>query len=113
MKFVAKSQLFLIALAATTSAFSQSIPHFDHIVVIFQENRTPDNLFGSTPAHTLCNSEDPFEPGVDIKNCGPNKVTGTSTYLASEPLSTCIDPNHAHIAFTNELDLVGGIPKMD
>ena len=111
MKFAAKSLLFLIVLATLT--FAQTIPHFDHIVVVFQENRTPDNIFGSGPARTPCNSEDPFEPGVDIENCGPNEVTGTSTYLASEPLSTCIDPNHAHIAFTNELDLVMGVPKMD
>jgi hypothetical protein len=48
----------------------QSIATFQHIVIVVQENRTPDNLFGSTSAITPCNSEDPFEPGVDIKNCG-------------------------------------------
>jgi phospholipase C len=111
MKLAAKTFLFLIGLA--TLAFAQTIPHFDHIVVIFQENRTPDNVFGSGPARTPCNSEDPFEPGVDIENCGPNKVTNMSTYVVSEPLSTCIDPNHAHIAFTNQLDLVMGVPQMD
>jgi len=81
--------------------------------VIVQENRTPDNLFGSGPARTPCNSEDPFEPGVDIENCGPNEVAEGTTYLVSEPLSTCIDPNHTHPAFTNQLDVVMGVPQMD
>lgn len=36
---------------------------FDHVVIIDQENRTPDNLFGSNPT---------FEPGVDIQTYGVN-----------------------------------------
>jgi hypothetical protein len=113
MKLATRSLAFMIAIAATTFSSSQTIPHFDHIVVIVQENRTPDNLFGSGPARTPCNSEDPFEPGVDIENCGPNEVAEGTTYLGSEPLSTCIDPNHTHPAFTNQLDVVMGVPQMD
>jgi hypothetical protein len=117
MKLAAKSLLFLIALTATTSAFAQTIPHFDHIVVIFQENRTPDNLFGSLPTTSIggCGTEVPFEPGVDLQNGGPNKVNNdTITCLNPEPLGpTCIDPDHSHYGFTKTLDLVGGVPKMD
>lgn len=88
MNFAAKSLLFLIAFVATGSAFAQTIPHFDHIVVIVQENRTPDNLFGSAGSGGVCGTEDPFEPGVDIENGGPNEVTNSPTCLVPEPLST-------------------------
>ena len=60
--------LFFTAVTPT-SVFAQSgLPVFDHIVVIVQENRTPDNLFGSTPTNLRgCNGQDDFEPGVDIQ----------------------------------------------
>lgn len=62
--------MFVAALAQ-----AQTLPTFRHIVVIFQENRTPDNLFGSAPSGgTMCGSEDPFEPGVDIRNGGPDET---------------------------------------
>jgi phospholipase C len=59
-------------------------PTFSHIVIIFQENRTPDNLFGSNPT---------FEPGVDIVNTG----------LAPEPLDDCYDIAHTHASFEDAL----------
>jgi hypothetical protein len=38
----------------------------------------------------------------------------TITCLAPQPLGpTCIDPDHSHYGFTNMLDLVHGVPKMD
>jgi phospholipase C len=45
MKFAAYS-LLLISLAATF-AYSQTnnIPQVQHVIVVIQENRTPDNLF--------------------------------------------------------------------
>jgi hypothetical protein len=51
---------------------------FSHIIIIVQENRTPDNLFGSYPGlGSSCGSEnDPFETGVDIDNGGPSNLAG-------------------------------------
>ena len=51
MKFAAKSLLLLTALT-TTFAYSQTIPAgtFKHIIIVVQENRTPDNLFGGNPS---------------------------------------------------------------
>ncbi len=71
MRFAAKSLLFLTALA-TTFAYAQTIQPgtFKHIIIVVQENRTPDNIFGSGPSGTMCGTEDPFEPGVDIENGG-------------------------------------------
>jgi hypothetical protein len=75
MKFAAKSLLFLMSLAATFT-YAQTLPPgtFKHIIIVVQENRTPDNLFGSGSSGTKCGIEVPFEPGVDIENGG--NVTG-------------------------------------
>jgi phospholipase C len=66
-----------------------------HVVVIFQENRTPDNLF-----HGL--------PGADIANNGVNSK-GQIIPLTSLSLANDYDLNHAHEAFVQMYD--GG--KMD
>ena len=65
MKFAAKSLLFLMSLAATFT-YAQTLPPgtFKHIIIVVQENRTPDNLFGSGSSGTKCGIEVPFEPGV-------------------------------------------------
>lgn len=65
---------------------------FKHVVIIIQENRTPDNLFGSNPH---------FEPGVDIATSGPNSK-GEIVPLRPLPLANCYDLNHQHIAFVNQ-----------
>jgi phospholipase C len=48
--------LLLVSLAATLAA--AQAPTFQHIIVVVQENRTPDNLFGGNPT---------FENHVDIQ----------------------------------------------
>jgi phospholipase C len=76
-----------------------------HIVIIFQENRTPDNLF-----------QDPvlISRGADIKNSGVNSL-GQTIPLAPIDLGTTgtspqnYDLSHAHAAFVAMYD--GG--KMD
>ena len=113
MKFAAKSLLFLITLAATF-AYAQTIPAgtFKHIIIVVQENRTPDNLFGSNPATANCRQENPFEPGVDIVDGGYGYVPQPSgppqlqlICNRSLPLSAwdpnlstpgIVDPNHSH-----------------
>jgi phospholipase C len=72
MKLIAGS--LLSPLLCTAFVFAQTYqppPHFNHIVIIVQENRTPDNIFGSSPS-LGCGQEDPFETGVDIQNGGKN-----------------------------------------
>lgn len=66
-----------------------------HIVIIFQENRTPDNLF-----HGL--------PNADIANSGVNSL-GQVIPLTPIALANDYDLSHAHSAFVNMYD--GG--KMD
>ena len=67
---------------------------FKHVVVILQENRTPDNLFGSNPN---------FEPGVDIVTSGLNSK-GETVPLLPIPFETCFDLNHSHRAFVTAYD---------
>jgi phospholipase C len=76
----------------STSPAAQKI---QHVVVIFQENRTPDNLF-----HGL--------PNADIANSGQNSQ-GQTVPLTPVGLATGYDLNHKHAAFLNMYD--GG--KMD
>jgi len=70
-----------------------------HVVIIFQENRTPDNLF-----------HDPnlIAAGADIASSGFN-TAGQEVPLAQIPLGIQYDPQHGHYDF--ELMYDGG--KMD
>lgn len=70
-----------------------------HVVVIFQENRTPDNLF-----------QDPvlISRGADIASSGLNSQ-GQTIPLVSTTLAVGYDQSHAHSAFVDMYD--GG--KMD
>ena len=65
-----------------------------NVVVIFQENRSPDNLFGSNPN---------FLPGVDIATVGVNSK-GQQIPLTPIPLDNNYDLEHAHRDFVHEYD---------
>ncbi len=90
--------LALLCGGPSSQAFAQPAP-FQHIILIIQENRTPDNLFGSNPS---------FEPGVDIAANGTN-TKGETIPLTAVALAGCYDLYHAHQSFTLMYD--GG--KMD
>jgi hypothetical protein len=83
MKFAAKSLLSLITVAATFAS-AQTLPHFQHIIIVVQESRTPDNLFGA-PGYP-CGSEEPFETGVDIENGGYGYVPQSNNTVVYEPI---------------------------
>ena len=87
-----------LALLGSALAYAQS-GQFQHVVVIFQENRSPDNLFGSNPS---------FEPGVDLATRGLNSK-GQWIPLGPVALASCYDLYHGHVHFLKEYD--GG--KMD
>ena len=96
--------LFLSTLLCTLSILSASVsaqqPHkFKHEVIILQENRSVDNVFGSDPH---------FEPGVDIATSGLTSK-GETIPLKPIPLETCFDLNHSHLAY--KIAFNGG--KMD
>jgi len=61
-----------------------------HVVIIFQENRTPDNLFQGLP-------------GADIATSGLNSA-GQMVPLTPEPLANNYDLDHSHFAFLTMYD---------
>jgi phospholipase C len=80
--------LVIWTLVALDCASAQTVT-FKHVVVILQENRTPDNVFGSNPN---------FEPGVDIASFGLTSK-GEKLPLKPIPWETCFDLNHSFHAF--------------
>ncbi len=78
MKSTMKPVLFVLLAAVLCHA---QLPTFQHIILVVQENRTPDNLFGGNPT---------FEPGVDLKLAGD-----------AQPwcLGACFDPGHENNAW--------------
>lgn len=57
-----------------------------HVIVIVQENRTPDNLFGADRAL--------IDAGAHLLPTG--SCQGRSIELTPWPLDACFDPNHGH-----------------
>ena len=64
---------------------------FNHVVIIFQENRTPDNLFQDSVL---------IGRGADIQNFG-YAHDGTKIPLTSTSLQTTFDLGHSHLSFLN------------
>jgi hypothetical protein len=96
MKITKKILLLLLALSASY-ACAQRIPAgtFQHIVIVIQENRTPDQLLGAGPAPN-CTAENPFETGVDIVNGGPAKGMGTQCAVSLPLNAGKFDPGHGY-----------------
>ena len=97
---------YKFAVQGTSGSTNNSAPltlavqsKIQHIVVIFQENRTPDNLF-----------QDPvlIQRGADIQNYGVNSE-GATVPLTPIALGIDWDNDHSHPSFTKMYD--GG--KMD
>ncbi|HET6178838.1 MAG TPA: alkaline phosphatase family protein [Candidatus Sulfotelmatobacter sp.] len=105
MKFTAKALAFFVALGTAAVGYAQ-IPFpnpIKHVIVVIQENRTPDNLFqglltwpGINPSH------------YNIATSGQNSK-GQTIVLQPTPLAIAWDLAHSHSAFTTMYD--GG--KMD
>jgi hypothetical protein len=81
--------LFFCALSGTAIVCAQTYnTPLQHVIVVIQENRTPDNLFGSNPA---------FLTGVNIANVGNNY--GASVAFTPAAIDTCYDILHRHQDF--------------
>jgi len=100
----------------TTSLFGQAPTptaptNFQHVVVIFQENRTPDNLFQglcSPPYGTADSCSTTPGPGqYNIQTADwLDKTSPTGkTSPVTIPLANAYDLSHAHSAFVAQCDL--------
>jgi len=103
--------LLVICLGAVVAR--AQISNFKHVVVIVQENRTPDNLFQglcSPPFGTLasCSTTDPTKYDIQIKGW-LDKTSGTGvTDPKGVMLANAYDLSHQHAAFTAMCDSTGG-----
>jgi phospholipase C len=99
VRFIARALLPFCLLTTVVSQAQTSRPSpFKHVVVIFQENRTPDNLFRELLTW----------PGVDparydIATWGVNSK-GRVVPITAEPLGVGYDLSHAHAAFVAMYD---------
>ncbi len=108
--------LAVAALLMSPVLFAQFPPQIRNVVVIVQENRTPDNLFHFlTPACPLppfADSLNACTPVVvtpscyDISPCGLSNQSGVvvPVALTPVPLSEANDPNHTHNGFEEMCD---------
>jgi phospholipase C len=88
---VLRKAFLAIAVLTSQALFAQQ---FTHIVIVVQENRTPDNLFGYNPT---------FEPGVDIGTAGMD-LQNQAVPLAAIPFTECYDLPHSHASFVKEFN---------
>lgn len=96
------SAAFLLSLngcGSNKSSTTIASGKIEHVVIIFQENRTPDNLF---------HDQNLINAGADIASTGVNS-SGQTITLQPTSLGVDYDLSHAHAAFVNMYD--GG--KMD
>jgi phospholipase C len=109
--------LSVIALAASFAFAGQ----FKHIIIVVQENRTPDSLFG-VPTQGNCSQQNAFTTGADIVNGGMGYVPqsdGSYKYqlICSTPfplngwdegVGALVDPGHTYTDW--EEDYLGWEP---
>jgi phospholipase C len=100
MKWTIKTLVLLAMISAGPVLTQAQISAFQHIVIIFQENRTPDNLFQGLcgPTHSLCPS--PY----NLQNFGTDN-NGQKIQLIQVPLAPSNDPGHSRGAFVKMCDL--------
>src|SRR5271165_7599438 len=108
--------LFLVVAVASVAAQAQNL-NFKHVVVIVQENRTPDNLFQGLCAapYGACAVPPTFFAPYDIQTSGWKSKTKTIN-PGLVALANKYDLSHAHTAFEAMCDVVPGTPptcKMD
>jgi phospholipase C len=119
MKIVRNCLLSLLALAG--SAAQAQISHFQHIVIVFQENRTPDNLFQGLctapfgKASSCSITPKASEYDIQTSNWKDKSVNGGITPPKPVDLTAQYDLAHSHKAFTNMCDLnpQTGVCNMD
>jgi phospholipase C len=107
---------FLVFVFASAMASAQFPPQIKNVVIIVQENRTPDNLFHylapacpippNAAGLTACTSAPVTTNCYNIAPCGVSNQGGTPVpvTLHSVPLYGSVDPNHSHGSFEQMCD---------
>jgi phospholipase C len=119
--FISRAAVSLLCWASLSNVAFCQISSFQHIVVVVQENRTPDNLFQGlcTPPYGSPGScgMGPTNHGYNIqtKNWLDKGVQGGVIQPLTVPLANSYGLGHSHVAFTAQCDLnpATGICAMD
>jgi len=105
-------KLYRSLLAIPLSLFCGALAHsqtfsFQHVIVIAQENRTPDNLFqGLCATGASCStSPNPFQYNIQRNNWRDKTHRGGVVQPLAVPLASVYDLDHAHAAFVKQCDL--------
>ncbi|HEY3777684.1 MAG TPA: alkaline phosphatase family protein [Rhizomicrobium sp.] len=103
MKIIA---LVLSTIVWAASAGAAQPTNFQHIVVIVQENRTPDNLFYALCAVKPCSTKpDSSKYDIQKSNWRDKHAQGGTIEPTPVPLVTAYGPRHAHADFVDMCDL--------
>ncbi len=120
MSSAVRASLLLVCLCLGTLANAQ-IANFQHIIIVIQENRTPDNMFQglcTSPfgKSTSC-STTPSSSQYDIstKDWHDKTATGGIRQPAGIALANGYDVDHSHTGFitTCDLNTTTGVCRMD
>jgi len=97
----AGATVLLVLLVVSSFSFAQvKISSFEHIIVVVQENRTPDNLFQGLclPPYGSANACGTGPKQFDIQGYGFDQQ-GNKVALSAVPLANVYDPSHSHASF--------------
>ena len=92
--------LFYLLVVPTFLLAQTGISRFQHVIVVVQENRTPDNLFQGLclPPYGHATACGKAAGQFDIQGYGFDKI-GNRVPLAPVPLGNGYDPGHSHWSF--------------
>ncbi len=119
MNLRAKALLLLLGCCAAFPASAQ-ISSFQHVIIIVQENRSPDNLFqglckppfGTARSCSIKPTSGQYD--IQTNNWLDNTSPTGTTAPTSVPLNNDYDLSHAHSAFSKLCDLsASGVCQMD
>src|SRR5215469_8514385 len=100
--------LIAVAWLAAAPVFAQPT-NFEHIVIIVQENRTPDNLFYAMCATEKCSTKpDKTEYDIQTANWLDKDAQGGTIEPTAIPLANAYDLDHTHNSFVAMCDLKQG-----
>ncbi len=96
-----RTATLLLALALASTLASASNAYFQNVIVVIQENRSPDNLFQALCNGTNCGTG---QNQFDIRSYGYCQGYQQQVPLVSTPLVLNCDPGHLHLDWTTMYD---------
>jgi hypothetical protein len=108
-RFVVKltPKLLLLSSLATTVAFAQN-QYIKNVIIVIQENRTPDNLFQALCTGSNCGTG---SNQFNLQSYGQCLYNNSEQNVPLLPLgieNNCADPGHFHSDWTSMYDGVNG-----